>query len=292
MAYGRYGSYGGGEGPFYSGPGAFESLVGSFLEQVGSNADRQERDAAAKRQREQEDEELRFTRASRGITMRREGYTAGPTGEFSQTDLSEAQKTRIADEGRAMREREQGRQTNQTFSRGVGALLRPGATDEERAAGYQQAVAVNPESASKFAEYVNPKPPEPRNVDPLSPEGIEARYGFERRVSGLPTRPSGNPESPRSIDPLSPEGRAARLELEQGLSTVPTRPLGAGRDGGELNFRAFMPVATAPSPTQPATPAPTADPLRDQALDAIRRGADRDAVAQRYKQQTGRDLTP
>jgi hypothetical protein len=57
--------------------------------------------------------------------------------------------------------------------------------------------------------------PEPeRNIDPLSPEGIQARLEFERQAPKAPAAPA----APRNIDPLSPQGIESAAERARVLA--------------------------------------------------------------------------
>lgn len=62
---------------------------------------------------------------------------------------------------------------------------------------------------SKTTATTRPPPPHtPRNIDPNSPEGIAAAVERERRLSQIPTRPSGTPPTQRGVLPTEGERKA------------------------------------------------------------------------------------
>lgn len=86
------------------------------------------------------------------------------------------------------------------------------------------------------------QPPAPRNIDPLSPEGIAA----QQQLKPPPTT------APRNIDPLSPEGVAARLDFENRQPKQPARePLVAIiKDGKSVLVPQSQAVGQTPASTR------------------------------------------
>ncbi len=83
---------------------------------------------------------------------------------------------------------------------GLGAVTPPNARDMAM----QKANELR-QQAQIEQEFAPPPPtPQPRNIDPLSQQGIAAQ---------LALRPPQAPPAPRNIDPLSPEGIRAQLAL-------------------------------------------------------------------------------
>lgn len=75
------------------------------------------------------------------------------------------------------------------------------------------------ESQARIKALGQPREQAPRNIDPLSREGIAAATEREKALADV------RPQSPssRNIDPLSPEGIKARLAMERSLQAIPSR---------------------------------------------------------------------
>lgn len=118
---------------------------------------------------------------------RRDGITAptpGQVGRFRKTGLSPEEQAGIRQTAKEVDERTRAERA---------AAVRRQARDE--ALGPQRNLRmlweVDPDSAAKITDdyrLATPKPPEPRNIDPLSPQGIDATVTREQRLSGIPAR--------------------------------------------------------------------------------------------------------
>jgi hypothetical protein len=270
----------------YSGPGALESLVGSFLDTTRETQDRRRKlaqeaqDRAEKATRAQEladanrraDVSFKTGMAEKGYVPDADATGASPTvpipgspgmafqpPRYQKVAGTGYSLDRLRDPDTLTRQAtitkevtEQGRRTR--LERLVGVLIDPHATEQDKAAAKQQFVSTVPAgqetTALRDLTPDAPKVPTPRNIDPLSPEGISAEV---RRARGLAA------VKPPKDDRATWEERQYRANLatknpETGGLTLLYETPQAARDAAQAQADAFFgPRPGAPPPRAPPT---------------------------------------